>query len=67
MAATEAAPSLRDHHTLQELVYRDLRARILTGQIRPGQRLRATAIGKELGVSPTPAREAIRACRNRGW
>ena len=66
VAVTEAAPSLRDHQTLQELVYRDLRARILTGQIRPGQRLRATAIGKELGVSPTPAREAIRRLQEQG-
>jgi DNA-binding GntR family transcriptional regulator len=66
VAATEAATSLRDHHTLQELVYRDLRARILAGQIRPGQRLRATAIGKELGVSPTPAREAIRRLQEQG-
>jgi DNA-binding GntR family transcriptional regulator len=66
VATGDAATSLRDHQTLQELVFRDLRARILAGEIQPGQRLRATAIGEELGVSPTPAREAIRRLQEQG-
>ena len=65
-ASGKPSPTLNDHQTLQELVYRNLRARILNGQIKPGQRLRASAIASDLGVSPTPAREAIRRLQEQG-
>ncbi|WP_170482131.1 GntR family transcriptional regulator [Ruegeria arenilitoris] len=41
-------------------VYRALRSRILHGEIAPGQALTLRGIGKEFGVSMTPAREAVR-------
>ncbi|CAD0186342.1 HTH-type transcriptional regulator McbR [Ruegeria sp. THAF57] len=41
-------------------VYRALRARIMHGEISPGQALTLRGIGKEFGVSMTPAREAVR-------
>ena len=41
-------------------VYRALRARIMHGEIAPGQALTLRGIGKEFGVSMTPAREAVR-------
>ncbi len=41
-------------------VYRTLRSRILHGEIAPGQALTLRGIGKEFGVSMTPAREAVR-------
>ncbi len=41
-------------------VYRSLRARIMHGEIMPGQALTLRGIGKEFGVSMTPAREAAR-------
>lgn len=41
-------------------VYRVLRSRILHGEIAPGQALTLRGIGKEFGVSMTPAREAVR-------
>ncbi|WP_200818614.1 GntR family transcriptional regulator [Ruegeria meonggei] len=41
-------------------VYRALRSRIMHGEIAPGQALTLRGIGKEFGVSMTPAREAVR-------
>lgn len=41
-------------------VYRGLRTRIMHGDIAPGQALTLRGIGKEFGVSMTPAREAVR-------
>ena len=41
-------------------VYRALRSRIMHGEIDPGQAMTLRGIGKEFGVSMTPAREAVR-------
>lgn len=41
-------------------VYRILRARIMYGEIAPGHALTLRGIGREFGVSMTPAREAVR-------
>lgn len=41
-------------------VYRVLRARIMHGEIDPGDALTLRGVGKDFGVSMTPAREAIR-------
>lgn len=41
-------------------VYRTLRTRIMHGEILPGQPLTLRGIGKEFGVSMTPARESMR-------
>ncbi len=41
-------------------VYRAMRIRIMHGEIEPGQALTLRGLGKEFGVSMTPAREAIR-------
>lgn len=43
-----------------DLIYRALRSRIMHGEIAPGQALTLRGIGKEFGVSMTPAREAVR-------
>jgi DNA-binding GntR family transcriptional regulator len=43
-----------------ERVYRTLRLRIMYGEIGPGTALTLRGIGKEFGVSMTPAREAVR-------
>lgn len=40
-------------------VYRGLRARILHGQIPPGEALTLRGLGREFDVSMTPAREAV--------
>jgi len=41
-------------------VYRGLRSRIMHGEIAPAQALTLRGIGKEFGVSMTPARESVR-------
>ena len=47
-------------YSLQGRVYHTIRERILNGQYSDGEELRELTIGKELGVSRTPVREALR-------
>ncbi|MEJ2021084.1 MAG: GntR family transcriptional regulator [Maritimibacter sp.] len=55
-AIPPADPGLAAH----EHVYRTLRLRIMYGEMEPGTALTLRGIGKEFGVSMTPAREAVR-------
>ena len=41
-------------------VYRTLRARIMHGELMPGEAMTLRGIGAQFGVSMTPAREAAR-------
>ena len=41
-------------------VHAQLRSRILSGSLKPGERLNQGALAEELGVSRTPLREALR-------
>ena len=41
-------------------LYRALRTRIMHGELAPGQALTLRGIGRDYGVSMTPAREALR-------
>lgn len=49
-----------DNTSLRGKVFAQIREGILEGVYQPGQALRESAIAKELGVSRTPVREAIR-------
>ncbi|MCC5971681.1 MAG: GntR family transcriptional regulator [Pararhodobacter sp.] len=40
-------------------VYRTLRTRVMHGELAPGQPLTLRGVGREFGVSMTPAREAV--------
>ena len=53
---TDIQPEAAAH----DLVYRALRSRIIWGEMAPGESLTLRGIGKEFGVSMTPAREAVR-------
>jgi DNA-binding GntR family transcriptional regulator len=53
-------PDPPEHLTKTELALRSLRERIRSGAARPGQRLRVEELTRELGMSPTPIREALR-------
>ncbi|MFC9840284.1 GntR family transcriptional regulator [Rhodococcus sp. NPDC127530] len=44
-----------------------IREQILTGQYPAGYRVRAEILAEELGVSPTPVREALQALRGQGF
>lgn len=45
---------------LRDVVFNTLRQAILTGELRPGERLMEIHLAERLGVSRTPIREAIR-------
>lgn len=51
---------LPDHKTKTELALQVLRERIRTGELEPGRRVRLKDLTRELGMSPTPIREALR-------
>lgn len=45
---------------LRDVVFKTLRQAILTGELKPGERLMEIHLAQKLGVSRTPIREAIR-------
>ena len=51
---------MEDFLPLRDVVFNTLRRAILTGQLRPGERLMEVHLANKLGVSRTPIREAIR-------
>ena len=52
--------------TTQEQVYRELENAILTGRIKPGQKLVAEELSRHMGISRIPVREAIGRLAARG-
>jgi DNA-binding GntR family transcriptional regulator len=52
--------SLSTGPTLADQAYRALRDEIISGKLKPGERLTERHLATRLGVSPTPVREAIR-------
>lgn len=52
--------TLVHHRTKSELALQVLREQLRTGQLEPGRRLRLNELTRELGMSPTPIREALR-------
>lgn len=54
------------HGTLADAVYRHLRDAIVNGELAPGDRVREVPLSKQLGVSTTPIREALRRLEREG-
>ncbi|MDO4285822.1 MAG: GntR family transcriptional regulator [Eubacteriales bacterium] len=54
------APNEEQYLPLRESVFNTLRKAILTGELKPGERLMEIHLANRLGVSRTPIREAIR-------
>ena len=52
--------------TLEESAYRAIATRIAEGTYSPGDWLREQHISEELGISPTPVREAFRRLEQEG-
>ena len=52
--------------TLPQLVQQDIERLILSGELRPGERLNEVAISRRLGVSRGPIREALRTLEEAG-
>ncbi len=53
-------PNEEQYLPLRESVFNTLRKAILTGELKPGERLMEIHLANKLGVSRTPIREAIR-------
>ncbi|MCD6436625.1 MAG: GntR family transcriptional regulator [Clostridiales bacterium] len=51
---------MNQYKSLGEVVFEYLRDEIMTGKLKPNQRLMENTIAEKLGVSRTPVREAIR-------
>ena len=47
-----------------ERLYRTLRQQVMHGELPPGQALTLRGLGRQFGVSMTPAREAVRRLEN---
>ncbi len=58
---------LDNYKPLRELVFEALREAIISGTLRPGERLMEVQLADELGVSRTPVREAIRKLEHDGF
>ena len=52
--------NMDEYLPLRDVVFKTLRQGILTGELKPGERLMEIHLAKRLGVSRTPIREAIR-------
>ena len=53
--------------TLRQSVYEALVELVITGRFRPGQHLVETQLGRRLGVSRQPVREALHRLQAEGW
>lgn len=51
---------LDGYKPLREIVFETLREAIISGRLKPGERMMEIQLAEELGVSRTPVREAIR-------
>lgn len=52
--------NINEYLPLRDVVFNTLRKGILTGELKPGERLMEIQLANRLGVSRTPIREAIR-------
>ena len=48
------------YQPLRDIIFETLRKAIVTGEIKPGERLMEVSLAEQMGVSRTPVREAIR-------
>lgn len=59
--------TLESYKPLREIVFETLREAILSGYMKPGERLMEVQLAEEMGVSRTPVREAIRKLELEGF
>jgi len=58
--------NMDEYLPLRDVVFKTLRKAILTGEIKPGERLMEIHLAKKIGVSRTPIREAIHKLEQEG-
>lgn len=62
----DTCTTIKNFRPLREMVYEELREQIMTGGILPGARLMEVELAREMEVSRTPIREAIRKLEKEG-
>jgi len=60
MADKLSKVKLNDYKPLREVIFNTLKEAIITGELKPGERLMEVQLAEKMGVSRTPVREAIR-------
>lgn len=60
MASKLSKVNLNDYKPLREVIFDTIRQAIITGELKPGERLMEVQLAEKMGVSRTPVREAIR-------
>jgi DNA-binding GntR family transcriptional regulator len=64
---TEPSPRASARPQLSEKATAHIRGLIMSGELQPGTLVRPETIGEDLGISTTPAREALQALRVEGF
>jgi len=59
--------TLDSYKPLREIVFEAMREAIISGVLKPGERLMEIQLAEEMGVSRTPVREAIRKLELEGF
>ncbi|MCR6545350.1 GntR family transcriptional regulator [Dehalobacterium formicoaceticum] len=59
--------NLESYRPLGDIVFETIREAIISGYLRPGERLMEVQLAEEMGVSRTPVREAIRKLEQEGF
>ena len=62
-----AASDFSSNPSLKQLVYDNLKARIINGELRPGTRLREEDLSAEMNISRAPIREALNMLERDGF
>jgi DNA-binding GntR family transcriptional regulator len=57
---------LKDHLSLSDRIFEIIEKTIVSGSIRPGERIIETELAKKLGISKSPVREALRKLEGEG-
>lgn len=60
MASKFSKLNLNDYQPLREVIFNTLKEAIISGELKPGERLMEVRLAEKMGVSRTPVREAIR-------
>ena len=58
--------TFKNHLTLSDRILRIVEQAILNGTIKPGERLIETELSKNLGISKSPVREALKRLKGEG-
>jgi DNA-binding GntR family transcriptional regulator len=67
MAGKLSKINLNDYKPLRDVIFNTLREAIISGELKPGERLMEVQLAEKMGVSRTPVREAIRKLELEGW